>query len=97
MQGAPLVSSGRIKVDSPTKLKHMGVNPYGLEEISKLRCFVSSCTLSSDSNPSQAHNDKMSPEAVKAKNLMAKIRTHALNPDFPHLLHSDPTLRPELS
>ena len=39
----------------------------------------------------------MSPEAVKANNLMAKIWTHALNPDLPHLLHSDPNLEPELS
>ena len=96
-QGTPLTSSGKAKVDSPTTPKHMGVKPSALEVISRLRCFVSSRTLSSDSNPSQAHNDKMSPEAVKAKNLMTKIRTHALNPDLPHLLHSDPTLGPELS
>ena len=50
----------------------------------------------SDSDQSQLHGGKLGPEATKAKILTDEVRTYALNPDFPHLLLTEPTVGPEI-
>ena len=69
------------KFDSPTTSSKLGITVDTLEELARLRSFVSSRTFSFDSDQSQTHNDKLEPEATKVKKLIDKIRTYALSPE----------------
>ena len=96
-EGTPPVSADKKKVDSPRPSPTLGIDASILEALARLCSFVSSRTLTSDSDQSQAHNDKLGPEATKVKKLMDKIRTYAFNPEFFQMLLDDPGLGPEIS
>ena len=83
------------KVDSLVSMEE-DIDASTLEALARLCNFVNTHTLSSDSDQSQTHNDKLGPEATKVKKMTDKIRTHALSPDLPYFLHEDSTLGSEL-
>lgn len=89
-------SSKTTTVEVPPKGTTSGGPLSAKETLARLRNFVGSRIPSSDSEASQAHNDKVGPEATKIKQLTDMVKKHALDAGLLDTLQDDSNLSSEL-
>lgn len=92
----PFYQGALVPTNSHSSSKSLIIKPSTSDVIARLHSLVQSCEASSDSDQSQLHDDKLGLEATNIKLLTNKISTHAMNPDLPHQLHSEPSFGLEL-